>query len=432
MQETVSFKKKYNRFKDFFMLLLFLWAGGATPIVKFYSSELPWIFFINIIILGVYFCKYSKKSIRIKSLMLPLLIFAIWYILICLKYDGVQPTDLYLVYSAIIAFVGWQIFPSLQEFILYFERILVKLSILSLIVWGSATILPFMGALYDKFAIYHTSGIESSNYIIVSYGHQAVTGLSGMYRNLGFAWEAGRFSSILVIGLFFNLLIHGFKIQNRDFWILLVALISTFSTTGIGAFAVVIFFYMYNKSVAAKFYIIPLVILLIPTLVALPMVGDKILNNMDYERELGQMYYAFDNMGYTMITPQRFTGLYLDWLNFIHDPFLGYNINENSYMMMFLFNGYNVWLSDGLIQIISKYGIIIGSIFYIYLFKTSRFLTACYKCKGRYLFAFCFMLLNISYDFWGTGLFFYIVFYPLGGMIRNKETLNNYLIWKRK
>lgn len=414
MVMAVHQNMKYSLSKDIYMLLLFLWAGGATPLVKFYSSDYPWIFLINITILGCYLCRYSK-IINFKSFFCPLVIFLIWYGLICVKYSSFQPTDFYLVYSLLIAFVGWQVFPRIKEFLLYFEHVLTFLSVLSLIVWGSATILPFIGHIYDSMAIYHTTGVESSNFIIVGYGHQNVIGFSGLYRNLGFAWEAGRFSSILVIGLFFNLLNHNFliKSKNRNFWIMLIALASTFSTTGFSAFAVVIFLYMYNKSTSAKLYIIPLILLLLPTLVALPMIGDKILNNLDYEREIGQMYYAFDNMGYGMITPQRFTGLYLDWLNFMNDPLLGYNINENSYMMKVLFKGYNVWLSDGVIQIFSKYGIFLGVLFYAYLCKTSKKLARIYKYKGLYLFAICFILLSISYDFWGTGLFFYVVFYSI-------------------
>ena len=89
------------------------------------------------------------------------------------------------------------------------------------------------------------------------------------------------------------------------------------------------------------------------------------------------------------------------------------NINENSYMMKNLFKGFDVWLSDGILQIFSKYGLIIGLYFYYNLFRTSSYVSKVYQMKGKYFLALVFILMSFSYDFWGTGLFFYIIFYKL-------------------
>lgn len=407
--------------KSFWMLILFLWAGLATPLVKFYSPEFPYVVFVNLVICAYYYIKYGKS--KNNSLSIFIAGYGLWYALICMKYGSVQKTDFTLLYSALIGFISFKVFPSIKEFIFYFERVLVKLCLLSLFVWLSVTILPFMGKIFDSLALYRTYGVVSSNFILVGYGHQ----MAGVFhRNLGFAWEAGRFASFIVLGVFFNLHIHKLDIKfktNKNFWILLLTLITTFSTTGYASFGGVILFYFFNKSTSSKVLLIIIGVLALPTIVALPFIGDKIAENMDYNQEMSNMMYAFTEWGTPSITPQRITGFYLEWLNFINDPLLGYNINEKSYVMSNIFKGFDVWLSDGVLQIFSKYGLFVGLYFYYNLIKTSTFLSNLYTMKGTMFFALVFVLISISYDFWGTGLTFYMVFNTF--FVKNNK-LKNY------
>lgn len=406
----IQYNKNYS-LKFFYMLILLIWAGLATPLVKFYSPDYPLLFVFNVLILVFYYIKFNY-NINIKSLVLILSLYVTWYLAICIKYNGIQSTDLTLVYSTIIAFVSYKVF-NFKEFCYYYEKVLVFLSILSLIVWSSAILMPtFVPHLLDKIAIYHAKGINSDNFIIVGLGDQMIAGIR---RNLGFAWEAGRFSAFIVIGLFINLNNHDMDVnfkRNKNLYILLVTLASTLSTTGFGAFGGVVLYYLYNKSDSTKLVLIIGILVVLPSFLALPFIGDKILTYMDYQQEVSNMMYTFDNYGETSITPQRITGLYLEWQNFIHDFWFGYNINENSYTINYIFGGYTVWLSDGILQIFSKYGIFMGLFFYINLFKASSFSSNIYRKKGKILFALVFLLVSISYDFWGTGLMLSIIFYP--------------------
>lgn len=413
-------KGRYKKDKLFFMLVFFLWAGMATPLVKFYSSEFPFILVINLLFLFYFYIKY--KSNKIKKLFHFWGILILWYALICLKYSGIQKTDFTLFYSALIAFVGIGIFPKIREFFLYYEKVLIFLCLLSLIVWGSVSIFPAMAKVYDALAIYKTDGIVNSSFILVGYGHQMV---GVFHRNLGFAWEAGRFASFIVFGIFINLHNHNLDInfiKNRSLWILIITLITTFSTTGFVVLAGVLLFYFYNKSVYSKIILLIIGLLIFPSVIALPFIGDKILENLDYNQEIDNMLFSFTEWGTISITPQRITGFYLEIQNFLHDPLLGYNINENSYMMKNLFKGFDVWLSDGILQIFSKYGLIIGLYFYYNLFRTSSYVSKVYQMKGKYFLALVFILMSFSYDFWGTGLFFYITFYKF---FNSKKGYNN-------
>lgn len=113
-------KGRYKKDKLFFMLVFFLWAGMATPLVKFYSSEFPFILVINLLFLFYFYIKY--KSNKIKKLFHFWGILILWYALICLKYSGIQKTDFTLFYSALIAFVGIGIFPKIREFSYIMKR----------------------------------------------------------------------------------------------------------------------------------------------------------------------------------------------------------------------------------------------------------------------------------------------------------------------
>ena len=213
-------KGRYKKDKLLFMLVFFLWAGMATPLVKFYSSEFPFILVINLLFLFYFYIKY--KSNKIKKLFHFWGILILWYALICLKYSGIQKTDFTLFCSALIAFVGIGIFPKIREFFLYYEKMLIFLCLLSLIVWGSVSIFPAMTKVYDALAIYKTDGLVNSSFILVGYGHQ----MAGVFhRNLGFAWEAGRFASFIAFGIFINLHNHNLDInfiKNRSLWILII------------------------------------------------------------------------------------------------------------------------------------------------------------------------------------------------------------------
>ena len=134
---------------------------------------------------------------------------------------------------------------------------------------------------------------------------------------------------------------------------------------------------------------------------------------MNVQQEIHDMEYSFYVYNTSQITPQRFTGLYLDLQNWLHDFWLGYNLNQDSYAEKIMFNGYSVWLSNGIIQIFSKYGLFIGLFFYWQLFKSSIKLSQDFNYKGTLIFALTFILINISYDFWSSAITLHYVLYHI-------------------
>lgn len=396
---------KIERWKFFYMFMMFMWVASATPLTGFNISKNPILMPIYLLIIAYYWVKYCKNSL--KPIIVYISLFTIWYTISCLKYDSIQSFPFPILYSIIIAHIAFNIF-SKEEFLYLYENILVKLCVLSLIVWIGANILPntvpsFMHAI----AVIENNPPTETNSFIVGMGSQFTMGIR---RNIGFTWEPGRFACWIILGMYVNLIINKFKIgfNNRNLYILLFSLLSTMSTTGYSLLGVIILFYVINKKGVTKLFITILSIALIPSIAGLAFMGEKITTLLDIENDIQSVYY-FDRNGADIVTPQRFAGLYFDSLNFVHDFWFGYNQNEHSYITDTYFNGITVTMSDGVINILSKYGVFVGMFFYYWLFRSSIYLSKSLQYNGKYIFAFLFLAMSISYDFWEncTMMFFY-------------------------
>lgn len=389
---------------------MFLWCAYTAPFLKPFDSNFILTSVIYVIIYFIYFYKYCFTRSKY-PLNLLLAIMVGWYLAQCIKHNQITSIDFRLIYSIILCHVSFYLYKG-KEFFLYFEKVLVHLTILSLIVWGLGMIATGpMQSFVRNISVWDNGSTTYGNMIVVALGNQWT---NGILRNIGFTWEAGRFSAFLVIGLFNNLLIHNFKIKNnKPLLILTIGLMTTFSTTGFGAAICVLLLYIYNKSTKYKIVLITICILLSPTILALDFIGDKLRDTMNVQQEIHDMEYSFYVYNTSQITPQRFTGLYLDLQNWLHDFWLGYNLNQDSYAEKIMFNGYSVWLSNGIIQIFSKYGLFIGLFFYWQLFKSSIKLSQDFNYKGTLIFALTFILINISYDFWSSAITLHYVLYHI-------------------
>ena len=401
--------------------MMFLWSARTVELLEF-GSENAGLSVVYFLIIIYYLIRYSRKQLY-KPLFSILCVFFIWYIAICFKYGEIQSIYAGILISTVLAFCAFCIYKR-SEFFFYAERVLTHLCVLSLVVWGLYCLFPsVVGSVMDSLSVGNNDSTMRANLLVVGIGNQDVEGFS-LKRNIGFTWEAGRYSCFLVLGLFINLSLHKMSISwvnNKSFYILLLGLLSTISTTGIMSSLVVLLYYVYNKSAAYRSAIIVLGWLLLPALWGLSFIGDKIGELLDYEEEISNMQYIFSE-GSVSITPQRITGAYLEFQNFIHDFWLGYVTNENSYTVKYLFSGADVWLSDGFIQIFSMYGIFIGSFFYILLFRSSLLLSNVFNTKGTLLFAFLFIMISFSYSFWNSSIFLYIIYYCWFNSNKQTET----------
>lgn len=394
----MTFKTPSYYTKVFYMFMMFMWASQVTPYTGFNFGDNPILMPLYLLILAYYYISYCKKTI--KPLAIFVGIFAVWYVAICNKYGGIQKFSFPPLYYIVIAHIAYNIYDR-KEFFRMFENMLVLFCTLSLFVWGAANII---GESFVNFM--HTIAVYENHPPTETYSF--ITGLGsqfemGVRRNIGFTWEPGKFSCWVLLGLFINMIRTNFNLtfrKNQHFYILFLSLLSTLSTTGYAVFVLIILLVLYNKkSYGFKILIVAGLVFLLPTILSLSFIGDKISNLVDIEQDISAIEY-YNRNGVESICPQRFMGAYVSFMNFVADPFLGFNQLENSYGSTVMFPGVIIAPSEGIIGLLAKYGLLVGSFFYFYLIKSSVILRDIYQYKGKYFFFLFFLAISFSYDFW--------------------------------
>lgn len=394
--------------QNFFMFMMFMWGASVSDYTSFNIDKNPVLMPIFILILLYYYIRYCKNSF--KPLLIILSIFIIWTVASMLKYGQYIGTHYPVFYSIIIAHVAFNIY-SRDEFLKVFEKTLSYFCLLSLFVWLCANIIgdPFVNFMRSISVIKPSPPTETYSFL-VGLGSQIEMGFR---RNIGFTWEPGVFSCWILLGMYVNLIRHNFTLfpfnKNRNFYILLVTLFSTLSTTGYSILVILILFILLNKkSFVFKVFLIVLCVVLLPTILGLSFMSDKIVNLMDLDNGFNAINYYSSQVGYDQVTPQRFTGFYIAFLNFIHDPLLGYNQLSYSYVSKELFNGsVIVSPSEGILAMLGNYGLFIGLFFYYWLIKSSIYLSRAFHYKGTLMFFVFFMTFSFSYGFWENCIFMY-------------------------
>lgn len=282
----------------------------------------------------------------------------------------------------------------------YFEHIVVRLTLLALVLWfveiviGPAT----MGAMapFDNYMhIYSKSfGLYS---VLTTFDAQ--TAFLGLPRNCGFCWEPGQFASLIVLALTFNVLRqNGSIIKSRNFLILTIGLLSTFSTTGFITFAVLIFLKTIFANVSVLQRIVYSMLLIGVFLVAmdLPFMRDKIERQSDF----GDFYTNTANLyigeaGHR--TVERFEGMYLSWLNLKDNPWLGFGpLTENSTMAR---EFPLLIISNGNVNPLAMLGLLLGVPFFLLFYKGTSQLTSILGENKKYILFVVFMFFSVSYNY---------------------------------
>lgn len=393
--------------KVFYMFMMFMWVASVSDYTSFNIGKNPVLMPIFLIILIYYYVRYCHKSFR--PLWAVLFINIFWNIASYVKYGGFVGINFPPFYSIIIAHVAFNIYDR-QDFLRIFEKVLVMFCSLSLIVWLAANVIgtPFVSFMREISVIKPSTPAETYSFLFGLCSHIEM----GIRRNLGFTWEPGRFACWVLLGMFVNLIRHQFRIEsiwkNKNLYILLFSLLTTLSTTGYSVLGILILFVLINKkSYLSKFVIASIVLLVVPSILSLSFMSEKITDLMDLDAGINAINY-YSAEGQEIICPQRFTGLWFSFQNFIHDPWLGFNQLTNSYTVDVIFNhSVIVAPSEGILGIFAKYGILFGAFFYYWLIKSSFLLSKTMQYKGKWMFFIFFIAISLSYDFWENCILMY-------------------------
>lgn len=400
--EITSNNKNTDWFEYLYFFMIVIYAGMASPFTEnmmFYTYQ-P-VGFIIPVFMTIILLLRNPVSFYDTSFLLIIIVITVWQLLQYIKTSYFNASFTFFIYYALfIAYIVIKVF-QVKMFFLY-ERVVTQLSVIAIIGWLTMIITPgFMAQLIDAIKLPQSDNdVLIGNILIFTMIQEEVGVTWGLARNAGFSWEPGRYATMVVIALFFNMARTRFQFgKNIGFWILLIALITTQSTTGYVTFLILLLFFLINQKNVSKIFYLVLIVPFILIMYNLPFVGEKINTLADIEdqraKSLNDMEIRQSDGSYV---PQRFDGLAYEFLNIIDAPILGYGLSaDNSYVSINIYQ--KIGLANGVFKVIARFGLIIGGLFYFLLYKSSKYIISFYNLKGGIIYMLIFIFISISYDF---------------------------------
>lgn len=285
--------------------------------------------------------------------------YVVYSVLVGIKFEAFHPRfiGIYFIYlhCSYITLQGMR-----EKYFYVFEWIVSKLAVVSLIMWALQIAAPSMVrkilVSLELFpSIVTLGGVNGIIYTIQNTQDR-------IPRNCGFAWEPGGFAAILVFAIFTNLLRNNLQISsNKNLIILFVSLMTTQSTTGWIACAILLLWFAINQKMW------PIWIGLSASLIVFayfhPVMGEKITQLLeedggsDIQESVNYAYY-----NESVYLPQRFASLRIALEEFQRNPILGYggHVEESfSYRM-----NVSVIVVNGIGEILRRFGLF-GMLFFV-------------------------------------------------------------------
>lgn len=423
---------RYGRFEILYMFVMVVYMAQATPetsrmVGTLSGNPIP---LLLPIVLTYMLWKRHPISFNNKNLHLVLAVYLVWAVCSLIKY-GVYTTEelsyhFFMVYAIVIAYIHNQVFG--YRLVPIYENILVLFCKIAIVGWLIAVLFPFTASFFRLF----TETVYGNNVLyLFTWMDPAKAQLSlGIIRNAGCSWEPGRFAIMVTLAIFCNLCQNGVKFKNnKNIWWLLIALITTQSTTGY--FTVLIIYTLFLiKKIDFK-HIFMFLLILIPVtygLMQLDFMGEKIKGKIINAQDVSRLDETFSwtasqfEDGEYVSVLDRFDAMVFEWLNFKSDPILGYSRNtEHSFFRQHISN--NFGLANGLVCILGMYGLFLGFYFFYLLFVSSvKFSMQSYeKKKAGLLLVLC--LSAISYSILSVPVFTTFWFYGVFNKNISKQSL---------
>lgn len=383
-----------------YVLMLMLYASRAN---KFFESpvitENPIGVMLPVIFSGIMAFRW-KLFFTIRFYML-LFFFAVYFLAVSLKFYTIQPSFLltyyllfFITYTAVRA-IKFNLFIIYEYLLFYFALISLFLWLVQIALGGDT--------LYDIFArssfLRDISFVSGEGISIFVYSIQSLeTNLINNFtiaRNAGYAWEPGSYGVYLSIGIFINL----FMVKNdpgrkKRLLVLILALISTLSTTGYALLALILLFYFTNKDFKRLLILFPVLVAGFILIFSLPFMKDKIIDLVDETRTYHYIIedsYQRENS----TTPQRFTSLIITLIDFRDNPVLGIAAHNEAQWTYKI--GSRISPISGIGNLLAQFGLT-GFIFFVILLAKSSFLFARYfQYRGKWFLFLLIFSVSISY-----------------------------------
>lgn len=406
MNDNSGSVKSAGRLKDktlfdyLFVLVLIIYGGLASTFVRTFGTEKPLAILIPVALSGIMVLRY--KVVFNKQIFLLILFFVLYHFALYIKYQSIYPILFgQLLVNFLVTYITVKALKF--SFFLIYEYLLTWLAAIALFMWiiqlglGGDNLLDLAGSIpsINTFSAVTGGGINIIIYSIQPYA-QVIASNSAFARNCGFAWEPGGFAVFLNIALFIKIFYTSSEKKfNTRFWILLLALLSSQSTTGYVIFILIMIFYLLQKNIKYILLLFPVLILLITLMISLPFMREKIVQNF---KEASQVdILVEESIGReSAVGPQRFASFVIAFRDFMDNPLFGYG-GEGEERWFRKINS-NIVPISGIGNLLAQYGLS-GFIFFIAILTgSSRAFARNFNFKGEYLFFLIMIMITISYS----------------------------------
>jgi len=399
-ESTDSFSTKISFFEYLCVFVLVIYSGRAN---KFVESNLIAVKNLGVfipIILSIFLAIKWKVKFD-KSFYLLSFCFIIYFVALSIKYTEIHPS-FFLTYFFNF-FVAYIFIKSIKrDLFKIYEFTMCYMAIIGLLFWGVQILLrgDTLYAIFNNFTSIAFSSVSGQGLNAVFYSLQP-SDISLLYgftipRNCGFCWEPGSFAVYLCLAIFINLFITNTdKKGNKRLWVLILALLSTLSTTGYVIFLVIIIYYLFNKKFTIILLLMPLAIIGMIYLSSLPFMSKKVLQVVAETKQVDQLLEETYGVDFQS-NPQRFTSIMISIKDFTLNPILGTGgNNEDSWTYKV---GSRISTVSGIGNLLAQFGIIGFIFFFIESVKSSLFFSSYFKYKGKFLLFFIILFISISYS----------------------------------
>ena len=241
------------------------------------------------------------------------------------------------------------------------------------------------------------SGWLRANFLVYTFSMERLS------QNHGFMWEPTAFAAVLLLAIMIHLTIYDMKPDKKVWW-MGVAFLTTLSTTGVIACAVVVLYWMLHAHLRTRVFIFMILLPLVLFVGSLDFVSGKIIREFNRGSDISQVNTELTTMGNS-----RLSSFIWDMKDFFEKPILGIGIYEETRYLGFQ----KLKSVNGVSDTLVRFGIIGTLVIALCYLFSFRKLTSEHQTSGSWLFLLLLLLFSWSERLTQLTLFLSFQFYAI-------------------
>lgn len=251
---------------------------------------------------------------------------------------------------------------SFERFADLFQQVIFYLCIISIVLWALVQFVPASHSIIPKVSLVNASTGSVARYYSFGIANVSANRLDLFYRNTGIFWEPGIFQAYINISILFEFLTinRTHSVRYLRVIILILTLITTFSTTGFFALAILLLFQLLQGYKMSRHKYVNIVLVAVLGAVLLFF----LFNNNDVFNKIFGKIFVENRAG---SFNSRYGSIIGNLRVFLRYPILGAGFGRNTVIMQQLASdiasGVYLDQTNTFLQYFSAFGIVAGCYF---------------------------------------------------------------------